>query len=541
MNAHISVPFPHNEPVRPYDYGSPEQKQLLDAYARLYSEHRDVPHYVGSEEIRTGDKVSLSPPHDHQHVIGHYYTGDSNVVHQAIDAALCAAEQWQALHWRHRVSIFLRAAELIAGPYRDTINAATMLAQSKSIHQAEIEAACEFADFLRFNAHYMMQIYADQPTHSPQPLWNVLEYRPLEGFVYAITPFNFTAIAGNLPAAPALMGNVVVWKPSPSQIYSADVVMEIFKKAGLPDGVINMINTDAVETTDIITQHPQMAGIHFTGSTHVFKSIWKQVGNRIDTYRTYPRLVGETGGKDFIWSDPTTDIDVLATAIIRGGFEYQGQKCSAASRVYVPESLWSALRTRLEADVSRISVGSPDDPSHFMNAVIHEASFDKLAHYISRAKESDKADIVIGGTYDKSKGYFVSPTIILTTDPTYETMTTELFGPVVTIYVYPDAEWEASLSLVNDCPYALTGAIFSKDRYVLDHATKALRDAAGNFYINDKPTGAVVGQQPFGGARASGTNDKAGSYLNLLRWASPRIMKENLCPDTDFAYPFMKK
>ena len=441
--------------------------------------------------------------------------------------------------WEHRAAIFLKAAELLAGPYRAKINAATMIAQGKTVHQAEIDSACEFIDFLRFNVQYMTEIYAQQPVSS-EGIWNRLEHRPLEGFVYAITPFNFTAISGNLPSCVALMGNVVVWKPSATQIYSANVIMEVFQKAGLPKGVINMITGDSGMITDTILDSPDFAGIHFTGSTGVFNSMWAKIGQNISKYKTYPRIVGETGGKDFVWAHPSSNPIEVATALTRGAFEYQGQKCSAASRAYIPVSIWNAVKDRLVADVKSFKMGSPEDTSNFVSAVISESSFDKLAKAIDEAKSSSEAEVIVGGGYDKSKGWFIEPTVIVTTNPKYDTMETELFGPVLTVYVYEDAKWEESLKLVDETSiYALTGAIFSQDRYAIDVATKALVNAAGNFYINDKPTGAVVGQQPFGGARASGTNDKAGSILNLLRWVSPRTIKETFIPATDYRYPFL--
>ena len=540
MTSFFKVPFPKNEPVKDYAKGSPERKRLIDHYHKLYKESRDIPMYIGDGEVRSGSRHQITPPHDHKRVIGTYHTGDASCVEDAIQSCLNAHEAWSSLGWEHRAAIFLKVAELVSGPYRDEINAATMLCQSKNVHQAEIEAACEFADFMRFNAHYLMQIYGEQPPHSPSPIWNACEYRALEGFVYAITPFNFTAIAANLPAAPALMGNVVLWKPSPSQIYSAQVVMKIFKEAGLPDGVINLVYTDAALTTKIALAHPKLSGIHFTGSTEIFKSVWKQVAGNIDTYQNYPRIVGETGGKDFIWAHPSADSEEVLHNIIRGAFEYQGQKCSAASRVYLPQSLWNRIKDSLKKEVEQIKVGAPDDTSCFVNAVIHERSFDRISGYIDRVAQSDTAHIFAGGQCDKSKGYFISPTVIETTDPNYETMKDELFGPVVTIWAYPDDQWSEVLDKVNNCSYALTGAIFSKDRYVIDIAKKKLTYAAGNFYINDKPTGAVVGQQPFGGMRASGTNDKAGSPMNLLRWVSVRTVKENLLPLKNYRYPFLE-
>jgi len=481
----------------------------------------------------------MSAPHDHQHIVGVYHQADRALVEKAITSALEARKKWAAMAWENRAGIFLKAAELLAGPYRAKINAATMIAQSKTIHQAEIDAACELIDFLRYNVEFMTKIYADQPA-STSDMWNRVEYRPLEGFVYAITPFNFTAIAGNLPSSAALMGNVVVWKPAATQVYSANVVMQVFKEAGLPDGVINMVMGDSGMVSDVILSNPHLAGVHFTGSTGVFNDIWKTIGNNIATYKTYPRIVGETGGKDFIIAHPSANPAQVAVGIARGAFEFQGQKCSAASRVYVPQSLWPAVQAKLEADLKSMKMGSPEDMSNFITAVISEASFDKLARYIDQAKNDSDAEIIMGGNYDKSKGYFIEPTVILTTNPKYNTMCTELFGPVVTIYIYEDAKWSETLKLVDETSeYALTGAVFSQCRYAVEEATVALQNAAGNFYINDKPTGAVVGMQPFGGARGSGTNDKAGSSQNLLRWASVRTIKETFVTPEDYKYPFL--
>jgi len=495
--------------------------------------------YIGSEEIRTGNTKNMSAPHDHKHVVGTYHLAEKKHVDMAIANALEAKDAWANLAWEQRAAIFLKAAELIAGPYRAKINAATMIAQSKTIFQAEIDAACELIDFLRFNVEFMTEIYNDQPK-SNSDMWNRLEYRPLEGFVYAITPFNFTAIAANLPASAAMMGNVVVWKPSDSQVFSAKVIIDVFKEAGVPDGVINVVFGDAAMISNTIFEHADFAGIHFTGSTHVFKDIWKHIGNNIDKYKTYPRIVGETGGKDFIVAHPSANVKQVVTGIARGAFEFQGQKCSAASRAYIPQSLWPAVKEQLITDVKSMKMGSPADFSNFITAVIHEGSFDKLASYIDQAKKDKNAEIIVGGNYDKSVGYFIEPTVIVTTDPHYATMETELFGPVMTIYVYEDSQWAETLKLVDETsPYALTGAVFSQDRYALAEATEALKNAAGNFYINDKPTGAVVGMQPFGGARASGTNDKAGSALNLLRWVSPRTIKETFVTPEDYRYPFL--
>lgn len=536
----FEVPLAINEPIKSYAPGTPERDEVLKQYQEYFNGSIDVPLFIGSEEITTSKTRIMTPPHDHKHVLGRYHVAEENHVKKAIENSLQSHNAWASLTWEQRASIFLKAADLIAGPYRAKINAATMLAQSKTIHQAEIDAACEFIDFLRFNVSYMSQIYSEQP-ESSEGIWNRVEYRPLEGFVYAITPFNFTAIAGNLPASAAMMGNVVVWKPSDSQIFSAKVIVDIFKEAGLPDGVINVVYGDPVMITDIVLASPDFAGIHFTGSTHVFKALWKQIGNNIDRYKTYPRIVGETGGKDFIIAHPTAKPQQVATAITRGAFEFQGQKCSAASRVYLPKSTSAEILELVKKDVESFNPpGSPEDMSNFITAVIHEGSFDKLASYIDQAKKDKAAKIVVGGNYDKSKGYFIEPTVILTTDPHYSTMETELFGPVVTVFIYDDKEWSNTLKLIDSTSeYALTGAVLAKDRYAIDEATKALQNCAGNFYINDKPTGAVVGQQPFGGARASGTNDKAGSAQNLLRWVSPRLIKETFVTPEDYRYPFL--
>jgi len=536
----FSVPKPHNEPVKSYAPGSPERAAVLAAYTQMYQESIEVPLYIDGQEVSTGQTQSMNPPHDHQHSLGVFHKAGEQEVDRAVNTALAAREQWAQTPWEQRAAIFLRAAELVAGPYRARINAATMLAQSKTVHQAEIDAACEFIDFLRFNVAYMTEMYAEQPQSTSQT-WNRLEYRPLEGFVYAITPFNFTAIAGNLPASAALMGNVVIWKPSDSQVYSAQVVLEVFKEAGVPPGVINMIMGDPVMITEKLLGHADFSGLHFTGSTEVFKNLWQKIGNNIHKYKTYPRIVGETGGKDFIIAHPSAQLEALVTAMVRGAFEFQGQKCSAASRCYIPESLWPSVSNKLTQDLESIKQGSPEDPANFMTAVIHQGSFDKLVRYIEQAKKDADAEIIFGGGHDMSKGYFIEPTVIKTTNPKYQTMETELFGPVLTIYVYPDQEWESTLKLVDQTSeYALTGAVFSQDRYALDQAVKALENSAGNFYINDKPTGAVVGQQPFGGARASGTNDKAGSKLNLYRWVSPRTVKEQLVVAKDYRYPYME-
>ncbi|RUA36034.1 MAG: 1-pyrroline-5-carboxylate dehydrogenase [Bacteroidetes bacterium] len=537
--AIYKVPIPKNEPVNSYAPGTPQRASLQAKLKELRAQEVDVPMYIGAEEVRTGKTLPLNPPHDHQHKLGQFHEGDASHVEQAIKAALAAKQEWADLHWQQRAAVFLKAADLIAGPYRDKINAATMLGQSKNAFQAEIDSACELADFLRFNVKYMTEIYEEQP-FSPDGIWNRMEYRPLEGFVFALTPFNFTAIAGNLPSSAALMGNTVVWKPAYSQIYSANVVMEIFKEAGVPDGVINLIYVDGPTTGDIIFKHPEFAGIHFTGSTAVFQTIWKTIGENIETYKSYPRIVGETGGKDFILAHKTADPKQVATAITRGAFEFQGQKCSAASRVYVANNIWDEVKENLVADIKDIKMGGPEDFENFFNAVIDRKAFDKIKGYIDAAKESNVAEIIAGGECDDSKGYFIQPTVIVTKDPQYVTMQEEIFGPVVTIYVYEAENFEETLTLVDETsPYALTGAIFSNDRYIIERATKRLSQAAGNFYVNDKPTGAVVNQNPFGGARKSGTNDKAGSKLNLLRWCSARMVKETFVTPTDYKYPFM--
>jgi len=539
-NAYFTIPTPINEPVLNYAPGSPERAAVAAQYKKYFEGHADIPMYIGGAEVRTNNTRNITPPHDHQHVVGHYHLADEAIVDQAISNALASRKAWADTPWEHRAAVFLKAADLLAGPYRAKINAATMIAQSKTVHQAEIDAACEFIDFLRFNAYFMTQIYRDQPVSSPG-IWNRVEYRPLEGFVYAITPFNFTAIAGNLPASAALMGNVVLWKPSDHQIFSAQVINEVFRKAGLPEGVINVVYGDAAMVTKKVLEHPDFAGLHFTGSTQVFKSLWKQIGNNIEKYKTYPRIVGETGGKDFIIAHPSAPAKQVATAIVRGAFELQGQKCSAASRVYLPESSSEEILELVKKDLASIKApGSPEDMSCFVTAVIHEGAFDKLAAVIDSAKNDPEIEIVAGGGYDKSKGYFIQPTVLVTKNPKHTHMESEYFGPIVTVYIYPDHLWEDTLSLVDQTSqYALTGAVLAEDRYALVQATKALENCAGNFYINDKPTGAVVGQQPFGGARGSGTNDKAGSAQNLLRWVSPRLIKETLIAPEDYRYPFL--
>ena len=533
------VPKAVNEPVKSYAPNSPEKAAVLAAYKKMWNETIDVPMYIGSEQVRTGNTQTMSAPHDHQHIVGTYHLAEKKHIESAIAAALEARKTWSQMPWEHRAAIFLKAAELIAGPFRARINAATMIAQSKTIFQAEIDASCELIDFLRYNVEFMTQIYNDQPK-SISDVWNKVEYRPLEGFIYAITPFNFTAIAANLPASAALMGNTVVWKPSDSQVFSAKIIIDIFKEAGVPDGVINVVFGDPVMITDTVLASPDFAGVHYTGSTFVFKEIWKKIGNNIHTYKTYPKIVGETGGKDFIVAHPSANVKQVVTGITRGAFEFQGQKCSAASRAYIPQSLWPAVKAQLITDVNSMKMGSPEDFGNFITAVIHEGSFNKLAGFIDQAKKDSDAEIILGGNYDKSKGYFIEPTVIVTTNPKYATMETELFGPVITIYVYEDAKWHETLKLVDETSeYALTGAVFSQDRYAIVEAANALQNAAGNFYINDKPTGAVVGMQPFGGARASGTNDKAGSMQNLLRWVSPRTIKETMITPEDYRYPFL--
>ncbi|SHJ16103.1 delta-1-pyrroline-5-carboxylate dehydrogenase [Hymenobacter daecheongensis DSM 21074] len=538
-NGFFNVPAPINEPVKGYAPNSPERVGLHKMLKELKQQQRDIPMHIGGQEIRTGKKKNITPPHDHQHVLGQFHEGDASHVQQAIDAALAARPLWAEMPWEHRAAIFLKAADLLAGPYRARINAATMLGQSKNCFQAEIDAACELIDFFRFNVHFMQQIYQQQPESLPG-MWNRLEHRPLEGFVFALTPFNFTSIAGNLPSSAAMMGNVVVWKPSNTQIYSAQVLMELFKEAGVPDGVINLVYVSGPTAGDVIFRHRDFAGIHFTGSTGVFNGIWKAIGDNISSYKSYPRIVGETGGKDFILAHPSAHAKAVAVGISRGAFEYQGQKCSAASRVYLPSNLADEILGYVKEDLASFKMGDVEDFSNFINAVIDEKSFDKLAKYIDEAKADPNAEIVAGGGYDKSKGYFIEPTVIVAKDPKYVTMCEELFGPVVTVHIYDAAKFDEVLTLVDTTsPYALTGAIFAQDRYAIDQASKALVHAAGNFYINDKPTGAVVGQQPFGGARASGTNDKAGSMLNLLRWVSPRAIKETFVPVTDYRYPFL--
>lgn len=539
MNSISQVPYPQNEPILSYAPGSAEKEAVLTAYKKMYNETIEVPLEINGQPVTTGDLAPMSPPHAHKHILGHYHKASSKEVEQAISGALAARNQWSKMPWESRAAIFLKAADLIAGPYRAQINAATMLAQSKTIHQAEIDAACEFIDFLRFNVAYMQEIYHQQP-ESDHGIWNRLTYRPLEGFIYAVTPFNFTAISGNLPASAAMMGNVVVWKPSDHQVFSAKIIIDIFKEAGLPDGVINVVFGDPQMITDTVLAHADFAGIHYTGSTEVFKLLWSKIGQNIRRYKTYPRIVGETGGKDFILAHPSAKAQEVATAIVRGAFEFQGQKCSAASRVYLPNSIADEVLERVKDMMDTIKMGSPEDFSNFVTAVIHRGAYERLAQAIERVKKDPEAQLLKGGQCDDQTGYFVAPTLVEVTDPHYYTMETELFGPLVSVYRYADDQWEATLKLVDETSiYALTGAVFSQDRYALQQAVEQLENAAGNFYINDKPTGAVVGQQPFGGARASGTNDKAGSALNLLRWVSPRLIKETFVPPTDYRYPFL--
>mgnify|MGYP001449380061 FL=1 len=538
-NPHFEIPIPVNEPVKEYRPGSSEKKELKKELSNLKNNEVDIPMYIGDKEVRTENKIRISPPHDHSHTLGYYNQGDETHVQMAIDAAMDAKEKWNDIGPVKRANIFLKAAELIAGPYRAKINASTMLGQSKNVFQAEVDAACELIDFLRFNPHYMSNIYKEQPL-SPEGMKNSLEYRPLEGFIFALSPFNFTSIAGNLCSSVALMGNTVVWKASRTQIYSADIIMKVFKEAGLPDGVINLVHTSGRTAGEIIFKHPDFGGIHFTGSTAVFQHFWKEIGDNISIYKSYPRIVGETGGKDFIIAHKSANPLAVSTAIIRGGFEFQGQKCSAPSRVYIPNNLWSKIKQNLIDEMPTMKMGNPEDFSNFINAVIDENAFDNITSYIEFAKNSDEHELLIGGKYDKSKGYFIEPTIIVSSDPKSKLMCEEIFGPIVTIYIYDAEKYEETIDLVNETsPYALTGAVFSNNKEATDIASKKLENAAGNFYINDKPTGAVVGQQPFGGSRASGTNDKAGSYLNLVRWVSPRTTKEVFESPTDYRYPFM--
>ncbi|KAF0129687.1 MAG: 1-pyrroline-5-carboxylate dehydrogenase [Bacteroidetes bacterium] len=533
------VPKPWNEAVKTYAPGSPERAEIKAAIKEMRSKEIEIPMVIGGARIKTDDKIRIHPPHDIAHTLGYFYQGGAEHVTMAIQAAITVRKKWQALEWQDRAAIFLKAADLVSGPYRSIINAATMLGQSKTVHQAEIDSACELADFLRYNVYFMSQIYKEQPI-SDHGIWNRMEYRPLEGFVYALTPFNFTAIAGNLPSAPALMGNVVVWKASNAQIYSAKVIMDIFEEAGLPDGVINLIFVPGPVAGKIMSQHPDFVGIHYTGSTAVFTKIWKAIGDNLSIHNTYPKIVGETGGKDFVVVHKSADVKAVATALVRGAFEYQGQKCSAASRAYIPDTLWPEIKRLMIDDLKTVKVGPVEDFTNFMGAVIDDASFSKLTTYIENAKNDPEVEIVFGGTYDKSIGYFIQPTVLRANNPHYVTMCEELFGPVLTVYIYEAEQWTETLELVDkSSPYALTGAVFARDRFAIEEANVALTNAAGNYYINDKPTGAVVGHQPFGGGRASGTNDKSGSYLNLLRWVSPRTIKETFNPPTDYRYPFM--
>lgn len=538
-NGFFDVPIAENEKVLSYAPGSPEKAELKKALAHLKSQKIDIPMTIGGKKVHTKKKESIHPPHELKHTLGHFSIGSAKHVKDAIKAAMAAKESWANMPWQERAAIFLKAADLLAGPYRQKMNAATMLCQSKNAYQAEIDCVAEMCDFFRFNVQYMTEIYSVQPESAPG-IWNRLEYRPLEGFIFALTPFNFTSIAGNLPGAPALMGNTVVWKPANSQIYSAKVIMDIFEEAGMPPGVINLVFVDGPTAGDVIFSHPDFSGLHFTGSTGVFNHLWKTIGQNISTYKSYPRIVGETGGKDFVIAHPSANAEQVATALSRGAFEFQGQKCSAASRAYIPKSLWKDVKSHLLKDLKSFKMGSPEDFRNFINAVIDERAFDKISDYIKKAKEDKDAKVIAGGGFDKSKGYFIEPTVIETKDPKYSTMCEEIFGPVLTIYVYNDNKFEKTLELLDSTSeYALTGAIFSKDRAAVVTATNILRNSAGNFYINDKPTGAVVGQQPFGGARASGTNDKAGSVLNLYRWVSPRTIKENFVAPKDYRYPFL--
>ena len=537
----FKVPKAKNEVVKSYIPGSKERDEIQKTYKEMINSFTEDPMYINGKDVKSANKKQISPPHDHQNIVGEYYIAAPKHIDDAIESALAAKENWETMSWENRAAIFLKAAELIAGPYRSKINAATMIGQSKTVHQAEIDSACELIDFLRFNVEFVTQIYSNQP-ESDGDAWNRVEYRALEGFVYAVTPFNFTAIAGNLPTCMAMLGNVVLWKPSSTQILSAKVIIDVLKEAGLPDGVINAVYGNAALITEKALSHKEFSGLHFTGSTSVFNSFWKTIGDNISNYNTYPKIVGETGGKDFILAHQSANPKQVSTAITRGAFEFQGQKCSAASRGYISESLWNKVKGYLEDDLKSISMGSPENFENFVTSVIDEKSFDKISKYIDDANDSDSAEVIIGGSYDKSKGYFIEPTVILTSDPNYVTMREEIFGPVMTIYVFKDSDFDKTLDLVDmTSEYALTGAILANDRYIVEKATKALKNSAGNFYINDKPTGAVVGKQPFGGARGSGTNDKAGSMLNLLRWVSPRLIKETFVTPTDYKYPFLEK
>nr|MBN2277742.1 L-glutamate gamma-semialdehyde dehydrogenase [candidate division Zixibacteria bacterium] len=533
------VPVPKNEPVRAYAPGTPDRIKLEDAIKELKKTRIDVPMVIGGREIRVGDPIKITAPHDHALELGQYYQGGREEIETAVKAALAAKKDWENMPWEERAAIFLKAADLLAGPWRYRVNAATMLAHSKNAFQAEIDAVCELADFFRYNVYYAEQIYNNQPGNDTG-IWDRIDYRPLEGFIFAVTPFNFVSIAGNLPTAPTILGNVSLWKPASSVTYTAYMIMQILKEAGLPDGVVNMVTARGADVGEYVLKNPDLAGIHFTGSTAVFQTMWRTVGGNINKYKSYPRIVGETGGKDFIFVHRSADIDQVATAITRGAFEFQGQKCSAASRAYIPKSMWPVLKERLVADMKQIKMGTVEDFKNFMNAVIDRSAFTDICAYIDYAKESNEAEFIWGGNYDDSKGFFIEPTIVLTANPHFKLMEEEIFGPVITLYVYDDDKYEETL---HECdhtsPYALTGAVFARDRMAVVTAGRILRHAAGNFYINDKPTGAVVGQQPFGGGRASGTNDKAGSWLNMIRWTSPRTIKENFIPPKDFKYPFM--
>jgi 1-pyrroline-5-carboxylate dehydrogenase len=541
MNSIPQVPEPRNEPVLAYAPGSPERAELKAELKRMAGEQIEIPVIVGGREIRTGKTAESVMPHDHAHVLATYHQAGEAEVRQAIDAAREAQRDWARWPWEERAAVFLRAAELLATRYRPILNGATVLGQSKTAHQAEIDAACELIDFFRFNVHFARQLYSEQPISGPGT-WNRLDHRPLEGFVYAVTPFNFTSIAANLPTAPALLGNVAIWKPAASAMYSAYYIMRLLEEAGLPPGVVNLLPGDPVMISDVLLRDRALAGIHFTGSTAVFQNIWKTVGNNIGGYAGYPRLVGETGGKDFILAHASADVDALAVAIVRGGFEYQGQKCSAASRIYVPDSIWPRLRERVTAMMAEIKVGDPADFRNFMGAVIDRKAYDKITGYVKHAQQADDVEIVAGGGFSDDEGYFIEPTLVQAKDSGYQLMCEEVFGPVVSLYVYPEARWEDTLRVVDrTTPYALTGAVFANDRRAVLQAEQELRNAAGNYYINDKPTGAVVGQQPFGGGRASGTNDKAGSILNLVRWISPRTIKETFSPPREWQYPFMSE
>ncbi|MBK8425582.1 MAG: L-glutamate gamma-semialdehyde dehydrogenase [Lewinellaceae bacterium] len=540
-DAIFTVPQPVNEPVLNFAPGSPEKLSLKKALADAKASQQDIPMFIGGKHVFSEEKVAMRPPHERKHMLGHYSKGNASHVKSAIDAALAAKPAWEAMPWQERAAIFLRAADLLTGPYRSRMLAATMLCQSKNAYQAEIDCICELADFWRYNVHFMEKIYQQQPISS-RTIWNRTDWRPLEGFIFALTPFNFTAIAGNLPTAPAMLGNVAVWKPAESQIYSAAVIMEILEAAGLPAGVINLVYVDGPTVGDVVFRHPSFAGLHFTGSTGVFQRIWKTIGDNIANYHTYPRIVGETGGKDFVIAHPSAEADAVAVGLVRGAFEFQGQKCSAASRAYIPQSMWPAVKAKMLADLASMTMGTTEDFRNFINAVIDEKAFDKITSYIADAKKAPGVQVIAGGNYDKTEGFFIEPTVLEVSDPQYVTMCEEIFGPVLTIYVYPDAKYAETLDLLDQTsPYALTGAVFARDRAAIELANLKLRHAAGNYYINDKPTGAVVGQQPFGGGRASGTNDKAGSILNMYRWISPRTMKENFVPPTDYRYPFLNE